>query len=78
MDCSFKTIEPEKKFNHLLNFLKANPEHKFIIFLSTCAGVEYFTKLVKTFLPDTNVLSMHRKIKSKRNKVFNEFKGFKK
>ena len=74
----YQNVEPEKKFYNLISYLKSHQSMKIICFMSTCAGVEYFSKLVRLFIQDTKCLSIHRKVKSKRTRVYNEFKSLKK
>jgi ATP-dependent RNA helicase DDX55/SPB4 len=70
----YKIVDPSEKFHHLLTLLRNHKNQKHLVFMSTCACVQYFSKLLKIFLKNTEVLSLHRKLKDKRNKVFNEFK----
>ncbi len=41
-------VDPDEKFYMLVEFLKQNKNAKHLIFMSTCACVQYFTKLLKT------------------------------
>ncbi|XP_070560823.1 ATP-dependent RNA helicase DDX55-like [Ptychodera flava] len=63
-----------EKFNFLVAFLKTHQVNKHIVFFSTCACVEYFTVALKEFLQPTTVLSLHGKMKSKRHKIFDNFR----
>ena len=40
-------VEPDEKFQHLLAFLRSHKNQKHLIFMSTCACVQYFSKLLK-------------------------------
>ncbi len=44
---NLKTVEPEDKFQRLIEFLKDKKSHKHLIFMNTCACVQYFTTLLK-------------------------------
>ena len=70
----YKVVESNEKFHHLLALLRSQKNQKHLVFMSTCACVQYFSKLLKMFLKNTEVLSLHRKLKDRRNKVFTDFK----
>ena len=42
-----KIVEPEEKFARLVAFLAARKDLKTIVFMSSCACVQYFGKLLK-------------------------------
>lgn len=71
-------VQPEEKFHKLVEFLRTKKKLKTIIFMSTCACVQYFSTLLKSFLKDTEVLALHRKIKDKRTKIYSRFKSLEK
>ena len=43
-------VEPDNKFQKLVEFLNHKKHLKIIIFMSTCACVQYFGKLLKLYL----------------------------
>ena len=43
----FKIVEPNEKFHNLLKFLQDKITQKHIVFMSSCAAVQYFSKLLK-------------------------------
>merc|ERR1719341_1826182 len=45
-----------------------------MLFAATCACVDYFSVLLKHFLPKTKIFSIHGKMKSKRHKIFNKYR----
>lgn len=71
----FMICEPQDKLPVLMNFLKKyGPELKYMLFLSTCACVAYFSSILKSLLPKFRVFGIHGKMKDARHKVFSEFK----
>jgi ATP-dependent RNA helicase DDX55/SPB4 len=61
------------KFSHLVKFLRDHNE-KTILFLSTCACVEFFALILERILKETRpVFALHSK-KAKRGNVFESFK----
>ncbi|PFX23889.1 ATP-dependent RNA helicase DDX55 [Stylophora pistillata] len=72
-----KTCESQVKFSRLVSFLKARKTCKNMVFFSTCACVNYFSKALERFLSNVKVLSIHGKMKSKRHKVFDSFRKLK-
>ncbi len=44
---NFKVLEPEDKFHKLVEFIKNKKSQKHLIFMNTCACVQYFTNLLK-------------------------------
>lgn len=75
---NFYTIcESQGKFSRLVSFLKARKTCKNMVFFSTCACVNYFSKALERFLSNVKVLSIHGKMKSKRHKVFDSFRKLK-
>lgn len=45
-----------------------------MLFAATCACVDYFSILLKHFLPKTKIFAIHGKMKTKRHKIFNKFR----
>lgn len=73
----YTTCESQVKFSRLVSFLKARKTCKNMVFFSTCACVNYFSKALERFLSNVKVLSIHGKMKSKRHKVFDSFRKLK-
>ncbi|CAG0895254.1 unnamed protein product [Cyprideis torosa] len=85
----YRIEEDDKKMEFLLNFLeKRGRGQKILVFLATCACVDYFGSALKEILagksanPETlsekspiPVLALHGKMKTKREKVFESFRG---
>lgn len=70
----FIEVQPEKKFYELIMFLRQHKNEKHLIFMSTCACVQYFSRLLGNFVKNVEIFGLHRKLKDKRNKIFNNFK----
>lgn len=66
-------VEPEQKLNTLLAFLKQYADLKVMVFLSTCATVQYFQTVVSKLLPQLTLFCLHGKMRNKRQKVFAKF-----
>ncbi|XP_026824649.1 probable ATP-dependent RNA helicase DDX55 homolog isoform X2 [Ooceraea biroi] len=72
---SYAIVQPECKLAAMINFIRSKGfRTKYMIFLSTCACVDYFSRIVQTLLPSINVFALHGKMKSKRYKIFDEFR----
>lgn len=69
----YLVVEAEKKVRALLTVLNNFCKDKVIVFFSTCASVCYFGTLTKRLLPTANVLVLHGKMHSKRQRLFEEF-----
>uniref|UniRef100_T1JNC1 ATP-dependent RNA helicase n=1 Tax=Strigamia maritima TaxID=126957 RepID=T1JNC1_STRMM len=67
--------EADNKLNILVTFLRQRIEMKFMIFLNTCACVEYFSKILNELMKKTTVLSIHGKMKDRRHKIFDKFRA---
>ncbi|KAK3101528.1 hypothetical protein FSP39_004227 [Pinctada imbricata] len=74
LDNFYMIVESDKKFNQLMYFLQQHKKEKVMMFISTCAGVEYFSKLLQLLLKNTQVLCIHGKMKQKRSKIFSQFR----
>jgi len=70
----YMICEPKRKFSILVDLLKSKSGDKLMLFAATCACVDYFSVLLKHFLPKTKIFSIHGKMKSKRHKIFNKFR----
>lgn len=65
--------EADQKLSTLVAFLKNHPNGKHMVFFSTCACVEYFSAILVQLLKNMTVISIHGKMKGKRQKIFNRF-----
>jgi ATP-dependent RNA helicase DDX55/SPB4 len=65
----------DQKFSYLVTFITQHRQDKIMVFMSTCACVEYFAKALRCILKTKiDVLAIHGKMKSKRQRVFTQFK----
>lgn len=71
----FMVCEEDKKFATLVTLLKERETEKTMIFLSTCACVEYFSVVLRALIKNIKILSLHGKMKNKRFKIFNQFRS---
>ncbi|XP_051641580.1 ATP-dependent RNA helicase DDX55 isoform X2 [Manacus candei] len=49
-------------------------QEKHLVFFSTCACVEYYGKALESLIKQVKIMSIHGKMKHKRNKIFTEFR----
>ncbi|XP_075033390.1 ATP-dependent RNA helicase DDX55 [Mixophyes fleayi] len=70
----YTICKADEKFNHLVSFLRQRKQEKHLVFFSTCACVEYYGKALETFVKNVKVMSIHGKMKHKRNRIFTEFR----
>ncbi|XP_038058990.1 ATP-dependent RNA helicase DDX55-like [Patiria miniata] len=66
--------ESDEKFNLLVAFLRKHRDEKHMIFFSTCHCVDYFSKALSEILKKTTILSLHGKMKRRRNAIFSDFR----
>ena len=72
----YLTCPADQKFSYLVTFITQHRQDKIMVFMSTCACVEYFAKALRCILKTKiDVLAIHGKMKSKRQKVFTRFKA---
>lgn len=80
----------EEKVPFLVSFLRKQGTGKYLIFMSTCAQVNYFEKILSRYLTrastnasasasgtgstSVSLLKLHRKLKNKRQKIFDQFR----
>lgn len=64
----------QDKFSNLVAFLRNNKDGKKLIFLGTCAAVEYFGKIINNIFKNTDVLLLHGQMKKKREAIFSKFR----
>lgn len=75
---NFVIVNTEYKFSTMIDFIQHKGTNlKYMIFLSTCACVDYFNHIVQEMLPSVQVFAIHGKMKNKRHKIFNEFRNIK-
>lgn len=67
-------VEPEYKYLALLEFLKKMKTKKIMIFLPTCACVEYWHYMLSNFIKNIQILALHGKMKNKRQKIIEKFR----
>ncbi|ELU07919.1 hypothetical protein CAPTEDRAFT_209893 [Capitella teleta] len=72
----YMIVESDQKFNHLVAFLQLHKDEKHLVFFSTCAAVDYFTKALKHVLKKMQIFCIHSK-KESRNKIFTSFRKMK-
>ncbi|XP_071789913.1 ATP-dependent RNA helicase DDX55-like [Asterias amurensis] len=70
----YLVCESDEKFNLLIAFLRKHKDEKHMLFFSTCHCVDYFTKALVEILKKTTILSLHGKMKRRRNAIFSEFR----
>ncbi|XP_013082410.2 ATP-dependent RNA helicase DDX55-like [Biomphalaria glabrata] len=70
----YMLVEADEKFSQLVHFLQHHKKEKIMIFFSTCACVDYFSKCLQQILKKMQILMIHSKLKSKRNRVFETFR----
>lgn len=66
------------KLASLICFLEARSVQKAMLFLPTCATVDYWSRVFPRILPkklDLPVMAIHGKMKQKRNKVLESFRN---
>ncbi|XP_009995909.1 PREDICTED: ATP-dependent RNA helicase DDX55 [Chaetura pelagica] len=64
----------DEKFNQLVHFLRQHKQEKHLVFFSTCACVEYYGKALESLIQQVKIMSIHGKMKRKRNKIFTAFR----
>ncbi|OWF43312.1 ATP-dependent RNA helicase DDX55-like [Mizuhopecten yessoensis] len=74
LENQYMVLDSDEKFNQLIHFLHINKKLKILVFFSTCASVDYFSKSIQHILKQHQVLSIHGKMKKKRNKIFSRFR----
>lgn len=67
-------IPPEDKLLALITFIKKEKIKKALLFLPTCACVDYWGSVLPTLLPNIKLLSLHGKMKQKRPKILESFR----
>ena len=67
--------EPEDKLKYLISFLRLHRKKKIILFVNTCASVDYYSKILTIILKTIPVVSIHGQMKNKRNEIFGRFQA---
>ncbi|KAM7532624.1 hypothetical protein Aperf_G00000131259 [Anoplocephala perfoliata] len=75
----YLVVEPGDKLRALATFLRSHAsKEKILVFLATCAAVDYFARLLKSgLLPQSHVSlvhAIHRKMRNKRIAEFGKFR----
>lgn len=70
----YMIVEPEQKLNCLVKFIENRDIKKAMIFLPTCACVEYWMEVFPILLKSKKILAIHGKMKQKRTKILNKFR----
>ncbi|XP_071619156.1 ATP-dependent RNA helicase DDX55 isoform X1 [Heliangelus exortis] len=70
----YMICKADEKFNQLVHFLRHRKQEKHLVFFSTCACVEYYGKALESLIKQVKIMSIHGKMKHKRNKIFTEFR----
>ncbi|XP_053327965.1 ATP-dependent RNA helicase DDX55 [Spea bombifrons] len=70
----YMICKTDEKFNYLVSFLRQRKQEKHLVFFSTCACVEYYGKALEVLVKNVKVMSIHGKMKHKRNRIFTEFR----
>lgn len=73
----YMIVEPEQKFVKLIAFIRERKIHKAMLFLPTCACVEYWAEILPKFVQHVKVLALHGKMKNRRTKVMEKFRELK-
>lgn len=71
----YMIVEPEQKLTSLLKFIESRKIQKAMLFLPTCACVEYWSEVLTQLLAPTKILQIHGKMKKKRVKILEKFRG---
>lgn len=71
----YKIVEPNEKFHDLLTFLEKTEFIKAMIFFPTCACVEYWQEILPHFYKESTIFGIHGKMKNKRHKIVEKFRG---
>ncbi|XP_020293253.1 probable ATP-dependent RNA helicase DDX55 homolog [Pseudomyrmex gracilis] len=73
---SYTIVQAQHKLSIMIDFIRSIglQQTKYMIFLPTCACVDYFSKVIQALLPSIDVFCLHGKMKSQRFKVFDQFR----
>ncbi|KAF7253036.1 hypothetical protein EG68_06730 [Paragonimus skrjabini miyazakii] len=74
----YTVMNSDVKLSALLRFLMSHPSGKLLVFLATCACVDYFARILRSLLPREqakHLYAIHGKLRSKRAAIFNSFRS---
>lgn len=71
----YTVVDPEDKLIVLVRFIKEQRVKKALLFLPTCACVDYWVSVLPTLLPNLKLFAIHGKMKSKRLKIIESFQN---
>ncbi|KER23346.1 hypothetical protein T265_08757 [Opisthorchis viverrini] len=77
LDNYYTVVGPDAKFSLLIRFLLSHPNEKLLVFLATCACVDYFSRLLRRLLPGSQakrIYALHGKLRKKRTAIFQSFR----
>lgn len=78
LENNYMIVEPEEKLSKLLSFIKEKHIKKAMLFLPTCACVEYWSNVLpKCMPPHIRILALHGRMKNRRTKILQTFKELK-
>jgi len=70
----FIVCEQDEKLQLLCQFVEENKSKKVLVFVSTCAGVSFFEKVLPMLLPEAQIASLHGKmVQKRRTKTYETF-----
>lgn len=65
----------DSKLSLLVTLLKKRMNKKILVFFSSCASVDYFYEVLKYILPKIPIEAIHGRMKQKRFKIFDKYRG---
>lgn len=70
----YMIVEPQQKLAKLLAFIEQHNITKAMLFLPTCACVEYWAEILPALIKNCKILALHGKMKSRRTKILEKFR----
>lgn len=70
----YMIVEPQQKLAKLLTFIEQQNITKAMLFLPTCACVEYWAEILPALIENRKILALHGKMKSRRTKILQKFR----
>ncbi|CAL8081090.1 unnamed protein product [Calicophoron daubneyi] len=73
----YTVIESDAKICAMIKFIRSHMNEKILVFLATCACVDYFSRVLRLVLPAAQakrLYALHGKLKTKRTVIFNSFR----
>ncbi|KAF8564543.1 hypothetical protein P879_08524 [Paragonimus westermani] len=74
----YTVMNSDVKLSALSCFLVSHPSEKLLVFLATCACVDYFSRILRSLLPREQakrLYAIHGKLRRKRTAIFNSFRN---